>query len=99
MSVKLPWFVEKYQEIDPEYGRVVGEVTTRAMQTQALDDKTKHLVVLALDALKGADEGVRVVAGQAREAGATEQEIQEVLRLAYFAGSMSLVKTFLNAYK
>lgn len=99
MSVKLPWFVEEYQEIDPEYGRIIGDVTTQAMQTKGLDEKTKHLVVLALDALKGADEGVRVVAGQAREAGASEQEIKEVLRLAYFAGSMSLVKTFLNAYK
>lgn len=99
MSVKLPWFVEKYQEIDPEYGQVVIDVTMQAMQTQALDDKTRYLVVLALDALKGADEGVRVVAGQAREAGASEQEIQEVLRLAYFAGSMNLIKTFLNAYK
>lgn len=99
MNVKLPWFVEKYQEIDPEYGQVIVDVTTRAMQTKSLDDKTKHLVVLALDALKGADEGVRVVAGQAREAGATEQEIQEVLRLAYFAGSMSFIKTSLNAYK
>lgn len=99
MNVKIPWFVERYQELDPEYGQVIVDVTTRAMETKALDEKTKHLVVLALDALKGAEEGVRVVAYQAREAGATELEIQEVLRLAYFAGSMSYVKTILNAYK
>jgi len=99
MSIKPPWFVEKYQEIDHEYGKVIIDVTNQAMQTRALDDKTRYLVVLALDALKGADEGVRVVASQAREAGATEQEIQEVLRLVYFAGSMSYVKTFLNAFK
>lgn len=99
MSVKLPWFVDKYMETDREYGLLIQKVVEGAMQPQVLDDKTKHLVVLALDALKGAGEGVRVVARQARESGASEQEIIEVLRLAYFVSGMDVVKTSLFAFE
>lgn len=99
MSIKLPWFVEKYQELDKEYGPTVVSVVKGAMQPGILDEKTKHLVVLALDASKGSSEGVRVVAGQAREAGASEAEIREVLRLAYFVSGMDLIKTSVAAFE
>lgn len=99
MSVTLPWFVEKYCEIDKEYGQTIASVVEGAMQPGVLDEKTKHLVVLALDALKGAAEGVRVVARQARQAGASNEEIKEVLRLAYFVSGMDTAKTFSVAFE
>lgn len=99
MDVKLPWFVEHLQENDSEFFPVVKKVVEQAMQVQALDDKTKFLIILALDALKGTEQGVRVVAEQAREAGASEQEIRETLRLAYFVSGMDVIKTGCNAFK
>ena len=99
MSVRLPWFVEKYLEVDSEYGRTVGNVVEDALNTGALDKKTRYLIVLALDVLKCSSEGVRVVARQAREAGASEEEIMEVLRLAYFVSGMDVIKTALNAFE
>ncbi|MBC7075970.1 MAG: carboxymuconolactone decarboxylase family protein [Syntrophomonadaceae bacterium] len=98
MSKNLPWFVEKFEDHDPEYFRLVKETVDKAMSPVELDEKTKYLVVLALDAYKGAAEGVKVVAKQAREAGATEQEIIEVLRLVYFVSGMDAIKNSLNAF-
>jgi alkylhydroperoxidase/carboxymuconolactone decarboxylase family protein YurZ len=97
MSI-LPWFVEHYKENDPEYFMLVKQIVEKAMSPVDLDAKTKYLIVLALDAYKGAGEGVKVLARQAREAGATEQEIKEVFRLVYFVSGMDTVKTSLNAY-
>jgi len=71
MENKLPWFVEALEEKDDLYYQMVKRVVNTAMNTRALDEKTKYLVVLALDAAKCAGEGVKVVAGQAREAGAS----------------------------
>ena len=43
----------------------------------------------AFDAAHGAANGVRALAGQAKAAGATDQEIAEVIRVAYhLAGSL-----------
>ncbi|KUG03869.1 4-carboxymuconolactone decarboxylase [hydrocarbon metagenome] len=98
MDVKLPWFVEELRKRDPEFFSAVKGVAESAMNTRALDAKTTYLVVLALDAAKNADQGVRVLASQAREAGASEEEIKEVLRLAYYVSGMDVIKTSLNAY-
>lgn len=99
MDITLPWFIKALEEKDGSYYLMVEQVVNTAMNTRALDEKTKYLVVLALDAAKCAGQGVKVVAGQAREAGATEEEIKEVLRLAYFVSGMDVVKTSLNAFK
>ncbi len=98
MDVKLPWFVEELKIKDPEFFPVIKGVVQAAMQTRALDAKTTYLVVLALDAAKNAEQGVKVLANQAREAGASEEEIKEVLRLAYYVSGMDVIKTSLHAF-
>lgn len=98
MDGKLPWFVDKMRDYDSEYYDLLKEVLQNAISTKALDEKTRYLILLALDTLKGADAGVKVLAGQAREAGATEEEIKEAIRLAFFVSSMDVIKTSLNAW-
>lgn len=98
LNRKLPWFFEQFEKNDPEYFLLLAEVLEKAMNPQALDDKTKYLLILALDVYKGANEGVKVLAKQARDAGASEQEIREAIRLAYYVNSMDVIKTSLNAY-
>ncbi|MDR1616160.1 MAG: carboxymuconolactone decarboxylase family protein [Syntrophomonadaceae bacterium] len=97
MKSVLPWFAEEYKKMDPDFAGLVAQVIEKAMQPEALDKKTVHLIVLALDAAKGAGEGVGAVAEQARAAGASEQEIKEALRLAYYVSGMDTVKAFLSA--
>jgi alkylhydroperoxidase/carboxymuconolactone decarboxylase family protein YurZ len=99
MTVKIPWFVEKLEESDPEFFSVVKAVVDSSLETKALDRKTALLIVLALDAAKGAAQGVKVVSAQAREAGASEEEIREALRLSYYVAGMDVVKTSLSAFE
>jgi alkylhydroperoxidase/carboxymuconolactone decarboxylase family protein YurZ len=99
MTVKIPWFVEKLEESDPEFFAVVKAVVNSSLDTRALDRKTALLIVLALDAAKGAAKGVKAVSAQARDAGATDDEIREALRLAYYVAGMDVVKTSLNAFE
>lgn len=96
---RLPWFVEQMEYYDTELYRLSADSVRTAMAPGALDHKTKCLIVLALDALKGAAQGVKAVASQARAAGATEMEIVEALRLAYYVSGMDVVKTCLNAFE
>lgn len=98
MVTALPWFVEQYKEKDPEYFALLEGSLSEAVNTQQLDARTRYLILLALDVLKGAAEGVKVLSRQAREAGATEDEVREAIRLAYFVNSMDLIKTAVNAF-
>lgn len=62
-----------------------------AFEDGALDKKQKLLIAVALDASHGAVNGVRSLASQAMQAGASKQEVMEALRVAAFisgAGSM-----------
>lgn len=99
MEIKLPWFVEELREKDPDFFPVVKSVVESALKTRALDLKTTYLVVLALDAAKNAEQGVKVLAEHARAAGASEEEIKEVLRLAYYVSGMDVIKTSLKAFE
>ena len=95
----IPGFVNEYSSIDQPFFEQVKRVIELAMAPGALDAKTKVLIVLALDTLKGASEGVQVLAAQARDLGATDQELAEVMRLAYFVAGMDPLKTGLNAFR
>lgn len=57
----------------------------------ALSRKTKLLIALAYDAAHGAANGVRSLAQQALEAGATREEIGEAVRVAFVSSGMGSV--------
>ncbi|MBO8158896.1 carboxymuconolactone decarboxylase family protein [Thermosyntropha sp.] len=99
MHGDLPWFVKDLKEKDPEFFDYLKQVIECAMTPSALDEKTKYLIVLALDVSKGAAEGVKILSKKAREHGVTEQEIREVVRLAYFVSGMDVIKTSLSAFE
>ncbi|MGI6453641.1 MAG: carboxymuconolactone decarboxylase family protein [Syntrophomonadaceae bacterium] len=98
MSEGLPWFVKDYEKNDAEFYSVIKAMAETSTNTRALDPKTRYLILMALDVLKGAPEGVKVLAKQARAAGASEEEIKETVRLAYYVSGMDVIKTALNAF-
>ena len=59
----------------------------------ALPAKTKYLIALALDANKGAENGVRALSLLAIKHGAAKEEIMEALRVASFIGGAGPVYT------
>ncbi len=98
MPENQPWFMLRFKEKDPEYYDLLQVGFDHALNTRSIDGKTRYLILLALDVLKGAAEGVKVLAEKAREAGANEDEIREAIRLAYYVNSMDLIKTAANAF-
>ncbi|MGD0153584.1 MAG: carboxymuconolactone decarboxylase family protein [Thermacetogeniaceae bacterium] len=92
MASHLPPFIQELEKRDPELFEAVKKVTEVANAPGALDAKTKTLISLALDAYIGSERGVMVLANRARELGATDQEINEALRLSYsVSGSRPLI--------
>lgn len=70
-------------KLDPEFMKHLRNTEALVYCDGALPRKIKLLVAMAFDAAHGAVGGVRALAEQAIEAGATKDEIAEVLRIAF----------------
>ena len=87
-----PKFVEDLKEYDPKlYPTVSGVVEMAYAEGGALDTKTKLLIALALDAVSGSKGGVTSLSKKAKAAGATEDEVREALRMAYYIAGMKMM--------
>ena len=76
---------------DPDLRAQIDAARGLAFQEGSLSLKTQILIALAIDATKQAEGGVRSLALQALEAGATKQEIMETLRIVnYICGVGSM---------
>ncbi|OHD16853.1 MAG: 4-carboxymuconolactone decarboxylase [Spirochaetes bacterium GWD1_27_9] len=64
-----------------------------AFQDGALSAKHKILIALALDAAHGSSTGVKSLAKQALDAGATKEEILETLRVTLYISGVGSVYT------
>jgi len=76
-------WLEMLGRIDPDMLKRLREQDEFVYADGALPRKLKLLVAMAFDAAHGAVNGVRALANQAKAAGATNQEMAEVLRVAY----------------
>jgi alkylhydroperoxidase/carboxymuconolactone decarboxylase family protein YurZ len=73
-----------FEQNDPGLFKLVTDTKTFAVTDGALSRKIKLLIAMALDAADGAESGVRSLALQAKEAGATNQEILETIRVTHY---------------
>ena len=69
---------------DPEFFKLLEQSREFELADGALPKKSKLLIALALDAAHGAVNGVQSLARQALAAGATKEEILEVVRVVHF---------------
>ncbi len=99
MVQRQPAFYDALQKYDPEFYEVVSAVREKARATGALDAKTKTLISLALDTVSGASQGVKNLAMRARELGASEDEIKEVMRLVYSNKGNQALATAQSAFE
>ncbi|SHM36028.1 alkylhydroperoxidase AhpD family core domain-containing protein [Caldanaerovirga acetigignens] len=94
----LPPFLEPVRKNDPDFGKAIEDVYSLAMGEGALDQKTKLLIALAVDAAHGATQGVANIARQLRSMGVTDEEIREAIRIAYFAFGNSILASYSAAF-
>ena len=97
MSQFIPKFVEEIKEYDPQLYAAVNGVADLAYAEGALDPKTKFLIGVALDALSASQGGVTSFSNRARKYGATEEEVKEAIRMAYFISGMKVIKAAAGA--
>lgn len=87
-----PGFMEELSKNDPEFFNLLTALMEKTQGSGALDQKTRTLITLAIDAAGSHPEGVRTLAARARSLGATKEEIIEAIRLAFLgAGIPGLV--------
>ena len=81
MAKESPIFLNYLEKTDPKFHAQVVSLFDLAMAPGELDARTKVLISMALDALAGAGQAVKALAGAARGMGATDGQIAEALRL------------------
>lgn len=86
-----------FEQLDPELLALVTETREFALADGALSRKVKLLIALALDASHGAVEGVKALAQAAEQAGATQEELTEALRVAHYVCGAGSVYTAAHA--
>lgn len=86
--MEKPFFVELLENNDPELLEHMNSLQKFAGEDGALSAKVKTLMSMFADAILGHPSGVKALAERARAQGATEREIAETVRMAFFCGGM-----------
>jgi alkylhydroperoxidase/carboxymuconolactone decarboxylase family protein YurZ len=86
-----------FQEKDSPLFSAIGKTRELAFQEGAISVKHKFLMAMTVDIVVGATNGVRVLAEQAIQEGATKEEITEAVRIAYFITGVGSVYTAAEA--
>ncbi len=97
--MEKPFFVEALEKDDPQLLKQMTSLQEFAGADGALPAKIKTLMSMLGDAILGHPEGVRAIAQRARAQGATEQEIAETVRMAFFCAGMPGLVTGTYAFR
>ena len=85
------------EKLDPKLAGLLDQSRSLAFTDGALPRKYKLLVALALQSAHLADEAIKSFAGMALQAGATREEIAEVLRVVQYINGVGGVLTAASA--
>lgn len=88
-----------FEKLDPELLDHIKNSNELALSEGTLSKKNKLLIAMALDSSLGAANGVKSLAQAALRAGATNEEIVEALRVAYYICGVSCVYTAAGAFQ
>ncbi len=88
-----------YEKLDPKLLKHIENSSEFVFSEGALPRKFKLLIGMAFDASYGTVLGVKSLAQQAMEAGATKEEITEALRVAQYLSGVGCVYTAAQALK
>jgi alkylhydroperoxidase/carboxymuconolactone decarboxylase family protein YurZ len=94
-----PPFMVAMEENDPELAKRVDALRQWAEKDGALSGKVKVLMGLFADALLGHADGVKSIAERARAMGASEEEINETVHMAFLFGGLPGLVTATSAFR
>ena len=94
-----PFYVEALEKGDPDLLKQLGALQEFACKDGALSAKIKTLMSLFGDAILGHADGVKALAERARAQGATEPEIAEAVRMAFYFGGIPALVTGTRAFR
>lgn len=101
MSEDKPPYIkilEVLRENDPKFAETLAQ-TLKIANGQVLDKKTKILVKLAIASILKQTEGIKIHAREAREIGATNEEIAEIVRLVFLSTGIPGLYSAINAFE
>jgi alkylhydroperoxidase/carboxymuconolactone decarboxylase family protein YurZ len=87
------------KEHDPELYELARQTRRRVMADGALPAKIKLLMAMLCDAVRDRHAAVPGLANVARAQGATEEEIAEMLAVAYWIGGVHALNTGAEAFR
>lgn len=85
--------LQTLEKLDPKLLSLIEDSRQLAFSDGALPRKFKLLIALALQAALMADHGIKSFAQLALQAGATKEEIAEVLRVAQYINGVGSIYT------
>lgn len=91
--------LETIEKLDSKLYSLIGQLGTEALSEEGIPLKYKLLIAMALDAAAGAENGVKSLAVQALNAGATKEEIMQVVRITHYVTGVGSVYTISAALK
>ena len=90
--------LEILRKNDPEFAGTIAH-TIKAVDGEALDKKTRELIKLAISSILGVEEGVRIHSREARNLGATKEEIAETVRIVFLSTGIPGLYSAINAFE
>ncbi|MCQ1535744.1 carboxymuconolactone decarboxylase family protein [Methanosarcina sp. KYL-1] len=84
-------------EKDPEFFSLLENTRDLAFKEEGIPLKYKFLMAMALDAANGAVDGVKVLAIQAMQEGATKEEVMQAIKITQYIFGVGSVYTAARA--
>jgi alkylhydroperoxidase/carboxymuconolactone decarboxylase family protein YurZ len=92
-----PWLAA-LQQRDPQFADSYSATRERVLRDGAIPAKYKLLTGMVTDAIAAHPDGVRMLADNARAAGASEAEITEAVEVGYLYGGTAALVMGVNAF-
>ena len=99
IAMAKPFYIEALENGDPELLKHFSGLQEFVSRDGALPAKIKTLMGMMADAILGHADGVRAIADRARAQGASEEEIAETVRMAFYFGGIPGLVTATHAFR
>ena len=96
---QVPGYITALNANDPQLAEWVNTGREFIIADGALSAKVKTLMTMMCDALLAHEDGVKAISDRARAMGASEEEISETIRVAFWMGGLPALVTGLNAFR